>query len=402
MNSVKYPKIRLGMSSQEKKLLRPVWVEIDLDALRNNFQETRRLVGNDVKIISSLKCDAYGFGYLEVAEEVISMGAYGIAVADLFEAVNLRRRGIEVPILLYANNLASTADTVIEHNLIPTVTEFESAKMYSREATFPMSIFVKVDVGLNRVGVSAEHAVSFVEKLVTLRNIIIGGIYTHFHFSENAAYIDWQFNKFKAVIDALEVKEIEVPIKMASSTPAILQFPYTYLNAVDPGRLIFGNPVVPEPKQRVLLKPVFRSLKARIIERKRVNPRTEFKDNAPFLVQRDMVIGIIPIGWGDGYSRAHSSIGPALVCGKRVSVLNGINFEHTRIDLTDVPEARIGDEVVLIGKQGNEEITLEEVVNIRATDMHEVCQSVRSHIPRIYFKDSKPYKSKTPMGETLL
>ena len=386
----------------EERLLRPVWFEIDLDALRHNFQETRRLVGPDVKIIGALKCNAYGFGYLEVAEEIVSMGAYGIAVADLFEAVRLREKGIKAPILLYANNLPTAAGTIIRYNLIPTVTDLDAAKTYSEQATSPLEIFVKVDVGLNRVGVLPEAAVSFVEKLVSLKNLVVAGMYTHFHFSENERYVDWQLQKFKGVIETLETEGIEIAIKMASATPTILQYPQTYLNAVDPGRLIFGNAVVAQPKQEVHVKPVFRALKTRIIEKKKINPPAEFKDEAIFRVERDTVIGVIPIGWGDGYSRKHSSLGPALVDGKRVSVLDGVHFEHTRIDLTDVPEARVGDEVVLIGKQGNEEISLEEVAQIRGTDLQDVCQSVRNHIASLYIKNGKPYKLKTPLEESLL
>lgn len=390
------------MTNIDTELLRPVWVEIDLDALRHNFQETRRLVGNDVKIICVLKGDAYGFGCLEVAEEVISMGAYGVAVADLFEAVYLRKCGIKAPILLYPNNLPSTTETVIKFNLIPTVTNLNSGIKYSKQATSALNIFVKVDVGLNRAGVLPEEAVSLIEKLVALENIVVAGIYTHPHFSEDDDYVDWQLNKLKAVIRALEIKGIEIPIKMAASTRFILQFPHTYLNTVDPGRLILANPVVLHPRQQILLKPVFRSLKTRIIDRKMITPRTEFKDKAPFPVLRNMVYGVIPIGWGDGYSKKHSSIGPALVHGKRVPILGGVSLEHTRIDLTDVQEAQIGDEVVLIGKQGDQEITLEEVVAIRGTDLHEICQSVRSHIPYIYIKDGKPYKIRTSLGGTYL
>lgn len=390
------------MVDVQERLLRPVWFEIDLDALRDNFQETRRLVGPDVKIICALKCNAYGFGYLEVAEEVVSMGAHAVAVADLFEAVRLRQRGIKAPILLYANNLPSAAETVIKYDLIPTVSDLKAGKTYSEQATSPLKIFVKVDVGLNRVGVLPQDAVPFLQKLVSLKNIVVAGIYTHFHFSENHRYVNWQFERFKAVIETLEKKGIEIGIKMASATPTILQYPQTYLNAVDPGRLIYGNPVVAEPKQKVLLKPVFRALKTRVIEIKKISPPTEFKDDSVFPVQRDTVIGIIPIGWGDGYSRKHSSLGPALVRGRRVSILDGVHFEHTRIDLTDVPEVGVGDEVVLIGKQGGEEITLEEVVKIRDTDLQDVCQSVKNHIASLYIKNGKPYKIKTPLGDTLL
>ena len=339
---------------------------------------------------------------MEVAEEVISIGAYGLAVADLFEAVNLRKRGIKAPILLYANNLVSSVKTVIDYNLIPTVTDLESAKIYSEKSTLPQKIFVKIDVGLNRVGVIPENAIKFIKKLVTLKNIEINGIYTHFHFFENNDYIDWQFNKFKNIIIELSNQGINIPIKMSSATPTILQSPHTYLNAVDPGRLIFGNPVVAQPKQKVLLKPVFRCLKTRIIEKKIIKPCKEFKDFAPFPVEKEMLIGILPIGWGDGYSKKHAGVGSALVHGKRVPVLNGINFEHTRIDLSHVREAKIGDEVVLIGKQKDEEITLEEVIKLRSSDLHEVCQSVRKHIPRIYYKDGKPFKIVTTLGETYI
>jgi alanine racemase len=390
------------MPNVDQFLLRPVWFEIDLDALRHNFLETRRLVGNNVKIICALKCNAYGFGYLEVAEEVVSMGAYGVAVADLFEAIYLRQKGINVPILLYANNLPSQAKAVIDYNLTPTISDFDSAVLYSEQTTLPLKVFVKVDVGLNRIGVFPNETVPFVEKLLTLNNIVVNGIYTHFHFTPDDAYVNWQFKKFEEVLQALERRGLDIPIKLASSTPTILQLPHTYLNAVDPGRLIYGNPAVAQPRQAVLLKPVFRSLKTRIIERKKIYPSQQFQESGPFPVPSEMIIGILPIGWGDGYHRKHSSIGPALVKGKRVLTLNGIHFEHTRIDLTEVPDARIGDEVVLIGKQGDEEISLDEIVKIRDTDLQEVCQSVRNHIPRLYIKDGKPYKLITPLGEVFL
>ncbi len=377
------------------KLLRPLVFEIDLDALRHNFLETRRLVGRDVKIICALKCNAYGFGALEAAEELISSGAYGVAVADLYEAVYLRQQGVKAPILLYANNLPEQADKVIGYKLIPTVTDTDAAKVYSEKARNPLDVFVKIDVGLNRVGIAPEKAVSFIEKLIILKNITLAGVYTHFHFSEDDEYMNWQYESFTSILEEIEAKSIEIPIKMAAATPSILQNPQTYLNTVDPGRLIFGNPVVEQPRQAIDLKPVFRSFKTRIIERKNLTPRIQYNDSRPFPVRENVTIGIIPVGWGDGYSRAHSSIGPALVLGKRVSVLGDVDFEHTRIDLTSLPEAQVGDEVVLIGKQGNDEITLEEVAKIQNTDLHDVCQSIRHQVTRLYIKEGNPFKLKT-------
>jgi alanine racemase len=256
-------------------------------------------------------------------------------------------------------------------------------------------VFVKIDVGLNRVGIAPEDAIVFIESLVSLKHLSLAGIYTHFHFSENDEYMNWQYLSFTSVLEKIEAKGIQVPIKMAAATPSVLQNPQTYLNCVDPGRLIFGNPVVERPRQKIDLKPVFKSFKTRIIEKKVLAPRAEFNEIRPFPVAEERTIGIIPVGWGDGYSRAHSSIGPALVHGKRVAVLGDVDFEHTRIDLTDVPEAQVGDEVVLVGKQGNEEITLAEATQIRNTDLHEVCQSIRHHVPCLYIKNGQPYKLKT-------
>ena len=275
------------------KLLRPLVFEIDLDALRHNFLETRRLVGHDVKIICALKCNAYGLGALESAEEVISSGAYGVAVADLYEAVHLRQKGIRAPILLYANNLSEQAGKVIQYDLIPTLSDLDAAKIYSEEAQNPLDIFVKIDVGLNRVGIAPEKAVFFVDKLVALKNITLAGVYTHFHFSEDDEYMNWQYERFYSVLKEIEGKGIKVPIKMAAATPSVLQNPQTYLNTVDPGRLIFGNPVVEQPRQNIDLRPVFRSFKTRIIERKTLSPRRQYNKKRPFPVKKNIEIGII-------------------------------------------------------------------------------------------------------------
>ena len=390
------------MTGFEAELLRPTWFEIDLDAVTANFQQTKRLVGPNVQIICALKGNAYGFGIFEIAKHVVEAGAYGIAVADLFEAVRLRNSGFEAPILLYANNLNSAAESVVRHHLIPTVSHFDSAKAYSEKADHPFGIFVKVDVGLLRAGMLPDKAVPMIEQISLLKNIKIDGIYTHLHFSETDAYVNWQFDKFKNVIDALEKKGIHIPIKMAAATPSVLQYPQTYLNTVDPGRLIYGYQVVQKSRQPIVLQHAFRALKSKIVERKVISPLKEFGKEAPYPVQRETTVGIIPIGWGDGYAKKHASVGPALVHGKRVPVLGGISREHTRIDLTDVPEARIGDDVVLIGRQGDDQITVEEVAQVCGTDVSEVYQSLRNHIARVYIKNGRPFKLETLIGDTLL
>ena len=366
------------------RLLRPTWFEIDLDAAAENLRTVRRLVGPDRKIFAVLKANAYGFGALEMARVFTDHGADALAVADLSEGVRLRRHGFTLPILVYPNALPDAAPEAIAHDLIPTLTALDAARSYSAAAHRPCPIFVKVDVGLERLGVPAEHAVKTIRAMLEIPQLRLAGVCTHAHAAAplDAAYVEWQLARFTAVIDELTAQGIDIPVRLAASAPLVLHLPQTYLNAVDPGRMLYGVTMTGEATPPVPLRPAFRALKTRLIEVKELTPRARFAEAAPFPIERPLRLGVVPMGSADGLLHLHA--GRMLVRGRAVPLLGAPSLEHTRLDLTAVPEARVGDEVVVIGRQGAAEITAAEVGAHHGLQPLHLAPAVGERVARVY------------------
>ena len=370
------------------RLLRPTWLEIDLGAVAENLRTVRRLVGPARKIFAVVKADGYGFGTVEMAEAFAEHGADAIAVADTAEGARLKKRGLGLPILVYPSFLPEVAAELIELGLIPTLVDLESARAFSAAAAAPVPVFVKVDVGLERLGVAPEEAVAFVRAIRSLPHLRLEGLCTHLHTPAGAdpAYIGWQFSRFTAVIDALAAEGIEVPIRLAASSPLVLRHPETYLNAVDPGRILYGLPAAPGPGAVVHLPiplaPAFRALRTRLIAVKPLAPRDRFTAEAPFPVTAPMRLGIVPAGAADGLATLHA--GRVLVRGRSAPILGAPSLEHTRIDLTALPEATVGYEVTLIGCQGDAEISLLEVASRHGRPANQLAPTVGPRVARVY------------------
>jgi alanine racemase len=369
-------------------LLRPTWFEIDLDAAVENLRTVRRLVGPARKIFAVVKADGYGFGSLEMGRAFAQNGADALGVADLVDGVRLRHSGLTLPILVYPNALPDAAGAVLAAGLMPTLTDFAAARAYDEAAGHsglgpPTDVFVKVDVGLERLGVPADEAVKLVLAIRELPRLRLAGLATHLHVPTDAerAYVQWQFARFTAVLDALVAQGIQVPVRLAASSPLVLGYPDTYLNAVDPGRMLYGmnrDDVATEGT----LRPAFHALKSRLVEVKDLTPRERFAEAAPFPIARGMRLGVIPIGMGDGFHRLNA--GRVLVRGRSVPILARPSLEHTRVDLTTVPDAAVGDEVVLIGRQGAEAITPDEVAKQNGLDPLSLAFTIGPRVARVY------------------
>ena len=256
----------------------------------------------------------------------------------------------------------------LANRLTPALVDIEGARAYAEASDGPCDVFVKVDVGLERLGVPAEHAVKIVAAMLELPHLRLAGLCAHPHapLGGDPAYAAWQLQRFTAVVDELEARGVRVPVRLLASTPFVLRFPQTYLNAVDPGRMLYGITFPGEPLP-VELRPTLRALTTRVIALKEVPRRERFAESAPFPVAegRPMRLGVIPMGSADGLMWLHA--GRVLVRGRAAPIVTGPNLEHTRIDLTGVPDARVGDEVVIIGRQGDAEITVAEVANAMAS-----------------------------------
>jgi alanine racemase len=370
------------------RLLRPTWFEIDLDAAVANLETVRRLVGSERKIFAVVKADGYGFGSLELGRAFAGHGADALAVADLADGVRLRRSGLTLPILVYPNALPEAAHDVVGSGLIPTLTDLDAARAYEAAVAraaprSPLDVFIKVDVGLERLGVPADHAVKFVLAIRELPRLRLAGLCTHLHVPKGAdpAYIAWQFSRFTAVLDTLAGHGVDVPIRLAASSPLVLGYPSTYLNAVDPGRMLYGYRP-PDISASAPLRRVFHALKSRLIEVKELTPRERFGTAAPFPIAASMRMGVIPVGMGDGFHRLN--VGSVLVRGRRVPILARPSLEHTRLDLTTVPDAVVGDEVMLIGHQGMAEITPDEVAERHDLDPLALALGVGPRVARVY------------------
>jgi alanine racemase len=231
--------------------------------------------------------------------------------------------------------------------------------------------------------VPAEQAVKVIRTMLELPGLRLAGLCAHPHAEVGAdrAYADWQIHRFTAVVDDLEASGVRVPIRLLAATPFVLRFPESYLNAVDPGRMLYGI-TFPGEEPPVPLRPALRALATRVIGVKEITPRERFAAEAPFPIPRPMRLGVVPMGSADGLRWLHA--GRVLVRGCAVPLVGGPSLEHTRIDLTDVPDARVGDEVVIIGRQGELEITAAEVAERHGLGLHHVATSVGPRVSRVY------------------
>jgi alanine racemase len=362
---------------------RPTTLVVDLDAAASNVRAVRRMVGAERKIFAVVKADGYGHGAAELGAVFVAHGADALAVADLAEGIRLRQRGIAAPVLVYPNALPEAAPEALAHALTPALVDLEGARAYAHAATGPCDVFVKVDVGLERLGVPAEQAVKVIAAMLELPRLRLAGLCAHPHAPGGAdpAYAEWQLGRFTAVVDELEARGVPVPIRLLAASPFVLRFPQTYLNAVDPGRMLYGI-TFPGESSPVPLRPTLRALTTRVIALKELMPRSRFAEQAPFPVTAPMRLGVIPMGSADGLGWLHA--GRVLVRGRAVPLVGGPSLEHTRIDLTSVPDARVGDEVVIIGRQGEAEITVAEVAERHGLGLHHVATTVGARVTRVY------------------
>ena len=375
--------------------LRPSWLEVDLDAARANLALVRTLVGRERTLFAVVKADGYGFGAAAMGRAFLEAGADALAVADAGEGVRLRESGIVAPILVYPSGVPEAIAETIAHRLTPTVTTLEGACAVAAAAPAAGDgAYVKVDVGLERLGVPAEGAAKLIHAMLELPRFRLAGVCAHPHAPAGAdpAYVDWQLGRFTAVLDELAAAGIDVPVRLLASTPLVLRFPHTYLNAVDPGRMLYGIAFEGDGPRGVALRPALRALKSRLIEVKPLAARERFAEQGPFPLSASMRLGVIPLGAADGLLHLHA--GRVLVRGRSAPILGGPSLEHTRVDLTGVPDARVGDEVVVIGRQADAEIALAEVAAHQKIAAHVLPTLLGPRVERVWL----PAPVQTPAG----
>jgi alanine racemase len=362
--------------------VRPNFFQVDLGAIRRCTLAIRSAIPAPVKLYATLKANAYGFGLLPVARTVVAAGVDGISLISLDDAIALRAAGITCPILLYAGvPLERPAVEAIErYGLIPSLHDEESFAALRRNAKGPLDCAVKVDAGQERIGVAAEKAGDFIARVAASGNLRVAIVNTHPYLSGGAdadGCLRWQFERFDRACRDAEARGVHVPLRVMASSKVLRMTREFCLDAVDPGQALF-SPLSGDASE---CQP-FAALTSRLIEVKPIE-RARFADQAPFGGRSPQRLGVVPIGYSDGIHRLNAGV--VLVGGRRAALLGQPSIEYTRVDLTDAPQAKVGDEVVFIGSQNGARIAPEEVMaKQQMSRLTDLAVEIRPAIQRIY------------------
>ncbi|HOV26235.1 MAG TPA: alanine racemase [Pseudobacteroides sp.] len=375
------------------------WAEVDLDAIAHNLREIRRITNKKSEIMGVVKADAYGHGVMEVVRTILENGATCLAVSMLDEAIQLRKNNIDVPILILSYTDPIRAADIIKYNVTQAVFSHDLARALSEEAVRQrknVKIHIKIDTGMTRVGFMPGYsAVKNVLEICKLPRIIVEGIFTHFASADEAdkSYTNLQFERFMGICNELNRIGVYIPIKHVANSAAIIEFPNMHLNLVRPGIIQYGMyPSDEVDKSKIDLKSAM-TLKANVILVKEVENNTYISYGRTFKTSRVSKIATIPIGYADGYTRLMSNKGKVLINGEFAPVVGRICMDQCLVDVTDFKsEVKVGDEVVIFGKQGGNEITVEDIASIMGTINYEVVCIIGKRIPRVYLKGGKIQK----------
>lgn len=361
------------------------WAEIDLDAIAHNVQAIKAFVGERSAIIASVKANAYGHGLRPVARTALEAGASWLAVHRIQAAIALREAGITAPILLLGYIPPSGIDLILEHRITPTLVEFETAQLISAQATHPVAVHVKIDTGMSRYGLEPERTVDFIRDLTQLPHIVIEGIFSHFASADepNLAFAHSQWTHFQTILQAVENAGFSIPMPHICNSAGLVSMPEAHLAAVRPGLLIYGMAPSPQSVPPFSLRRAL-TLKSLVTKVRSLEPGITISYGRTFMTEHPTRTALVPLGYGDGYPRLVSNRGHVLVRGQPAPIRGRICMDQLVIDVTDIPGVQVGDEVVAIGRQGDAEITAEEVGAWAETINYEITTSLLPQVVRVY------------------
>ena len=376
------------------KIMRPVWAEIDLDILANNMRNIKKLAG-DKEVMAVVKADAYGHGALDVAPCLLENGASKLAVAMLTEAIELRNNNITAPIMILGYTPIYLGEELIKYNIEQTIYDLNYAKELSNLAiklNKKAKIHIALDTGMGRIGfLPTDESFNAICEICNLPGLDVIGIFTHFSSSDekNKEYTQYQFNQIYNFIERLEVNEINIPLKHASNSAAIIDLPNTYLDAVRAGIILYGYYPSDEVKKDILsIKPAL-TLKAKIAHVKELDSGMYISYNRTFKTSRKSKIATIPIGYADGYIRTLKHEAKVIVNGQLAPIVGNICMDQFMIDVTDIDNVKSGDEVILLGESNEVKFNADDLAKCMNSINYEVLCLLKNRVPRAYIKNGK-------------
>ncbi|HNS71839.1 MAG TPA: alanine racemase [bacterium] len=367
--------------------MRPTRAEINLGAIAFNLQGIRRQVA-PAGIMAVVKADAYGHGALQVSRVALEEGASYLAVAVIDEAIALRKAGIEAPLLVFGGFSHEDARLFVDWELDATVFDRQGLALISqaaRKRNRPVRVHVKADTGMGRLGVDFREAVPFIEMVRNTEGVELTGLYTHFATSDalDKSYANLQLLRYKSLIDELASKGIRIPLKHTANSGAILDMPGSWFDLVRPGIMMYGHYPSAETTGSVEIHPAM-SFKTAVIQVKQIERGQSVSYGRTFIADRLMTIATLPVGYADGYNRLLSNRGEVLIRGRRFPVAGRVCMDLIMAAAGAGDEIRTGDEVVLFGRQGDEEISVASICELLGTIPYEVTCWISKRVPRVY------------------
>lgn len=390
------------VESGVKQTLPATRAEIHLDRLRKNIAGLRSLIGPNVELLAVVKADAYGHGAILMAKTMFGSGVNRIAVYTLPEAVALRHAGINGPILVLGPIAPADAPCCVTLDITPAIASLELATRLSAEAlrrNQTVAYHVEIDTGLTRYGVLAADSLDFVRRLRDLRNLRPEGLFTHYASADEREKTSvWeQFEAFKVTKQKLADQGLAFPMYHVAASAAALEYPEMHLDMVRCGISIYGYYPSEFVRRSVDLQPVLsiRSVLARV---RPIATGVGVSYGSEFRTTRPSIIGLVPFGYADGMPRSAYKHGQVLVRGTRVPIVGRIAMDQFMVDLTGVQGVEEGDEVTIIGRSGDEEITADDIARWAGTISYEVLTRISVRVPRVYFDDGRQVAFRRPMS----
>ena len=368
---------------------------IDLDALEYNIKSIRKKTPEGTGIIGVIKADAYGHGSVEVAQVLLENGADWFAVAVVDEGLNLRKHGINAPILLLGYTPELRFEDVINNGFIQTMYSYEMAEKLSKTAVRlgkTAVVHIKIDTGMGRIGYRVnDEAADEIVRISKLPGIEVNGMFTHFAASDEAdkAYTNMQFERFMKMDKMLKDRGLNIPVRHAANSAAIMDIDSMMLNMVRPGIILYGAyPSDEVVKENLDLRPVM-SIKTHVSVVQEVEKGDCISYGRTYTAPDKRKIATIPVGYADGFIRAYAKEGKVLIKGKFAPIVGRICMDQFMVDVTDIDDVKINDEVVLMGTQGENSITADDIAKALNTINYEVFCTLSKRVPRQYIRNGK-------------
>lgn len=371
---------------------RPAWLEINLPNIAHNVRQIRSIMDSKTELLAVVKANGYGHGAERIAFTVLDSGADRLGVATLGEGVQLRKAGIMAPVMVLGYVATDQAHVAIKYNIGQTVYSFAAAQAISlkaQEKNKTATVHIKVDTGMGRIGfLPSVQSVDEVCRICSLPNLFVEGIYTHFSTADELCkdYTKEQQKKFDEFVAEIEARGFNIPIKHAANSAAIIDLPETHYDMVRAGMIMYGYyPSGDVSTDKIDILPAL-SLKCRVSCVKKVPAGTAISYGRQYITDSEKIIASLPLGYADGYSRAFCKNGEVLLRGRRVPIVGTICMDQLMVDVTELGGVEIGEKAVIIGRQGNDAITIEELAAKTDTINYEIICMLSERIPRRYIE----------------